>query len=118
MGLRAASEVVSERSAAVVVRQEHDLAPEASEHARSGLVDLRTQGILHAPAQERDALVEKKQYLQAVKDYVSSDAYIEQQARRQLGYVRDGEIGFAVVSPPPVQTAQPSGDWWERLFPR
>jgi len=71
-----------------------------------------------AAEHDRDTLAAKKQYLQAVKDYVSSDAYVEQQARRQLGYVRDGEISFAVVSPPAAETAQPSGDWWQRLFPR
>jgi cell division protein FtsB len=71
-----------------------------------------------AAEQNRSNLEAKKQYLQAVKDYVSSDAYVEQQARRQLGYVRDGEISFAVISPPPSETAQPSGDWWQRLFPR
>ncbi|MBI2765685.1 MAG: septum formation initiator family protein [Chloroflexi bacterium] len=64
-------------------------------------------------------LQQKEAYLKAVKDYVSSDAYVEQEARRQLGYVRDGEVGFAVISPPaaPDPTA-PTGDWWQRLFPR
>lgn len=66
----------------------------------------------------RDQLEEKKAYLQAVKNYVGSDAYVEQQARRQLGFVRDGDVAFAVVSPPPREEAKPSGDWWQRLFPR
>lgn len=68
--------------------------------------------------QQRDALLEKKAYLEAVKDYVSSDAYVEQEARRQLGYVRDGEVSFAVISPEVEPTVVPSGDWWQRLFPR
>jgi cell division protein FtsB len=63
-------------------------------------------------------LKDKKAYLEAVKSYVASDAYVEQQARRQLGYVRDGEIPFVVLSPPVQDTGTPTGAWWERLFPR
>ncbi len=63
-------------------------------------------------------LEEKKGYLQAVKEYVSSDAYVEQEARRQLGYTREGEIGFAIVSPPAPAGTAAAGDWWQRLFPR
>lgn len=65
-----------------------------------------------------DALREKKAYLEGVKDYVASDAYVEQEARRELGYVRDGEVAFAVISPAMESDAKPSGDWWQRLFPR
>lgn len=75
--------------------------------------------------EERDAarqvqvLKDKKAYLEAVKNYVASDAYVEQQARRQLGYIRDGEVPFVVVSPSLNQDTQPaSGDWWQRLFPK
>lgn len=64
------------------------------------------------------ALEEKHAYLQAVYDYVQTDEFIEQQARRELGYVRDGEIPFVVTSPPPDQPRIVAGDWWERLFPR
>lgn len=71
-----------------------------------------------AAERERAVLIEKKAYLEGVKDYVSSDAYVEQQARRQLGYVRDGEVAFAVISPAVEPTVVPSGDWWQRLFPR
>jgi len=63
-------------------------------------------------------LEEKNGYLQAVKEYVSSDAYVEQEARRQLGYTREGEIGFAIVSPPAPAGTAAAGDWWQRLFPR
>ena len=41
-----------------------------------------------------------------------------QEARRQLGYVRDGEVPFVVVSPALPDDSKPAGDWWERLFPR
>lgn len=65
------------------------------------------------------ALTEKQAYLEAVRSYVASDAYVEQQARRQLGYVRDGEVPFVVISPPlPQSDATQNGDWWQRLFPR
>lgn len=64
------------------------------------------------------ALAEKKKYLEAVRDYVASDAYVEQEARRQLGYVRDGEVPFVVISPPLDEGARPTGEWWQRLFPR
>jgi cell division protein FtsB len=64
-------------------------------------------------------LKEKKAYLEAVKNYVASDAYVEQQARRQLGYIRDREVPFVVVSPPLKEDSRPSsGDWWQRLFPK
>jgi len=68
--------------------------------------------------QEVTALENKKKYLEAVRDYVASDAYVEQQARRQLGYVRDGEVPFVVVGPPLEESAEPTGEWWQRLFPR
>jgi cell division protein FtsB len=63
-------------------------------------------------------LVAKKAYLEAVKEYVGSDAYVEQQARRQLGYAREGEVAFVVTSPPVEQEPGNGATWWERLFPR
>ncbi|MGE3075561.1 MAG: septum formation initiator family protein [Dehalococcoidia bacterium] len=63
-------------------------------------------------------LTEKKAYLEGVRQYVASDAYVEQQARRQLGYAREGEVVFVVSSPPVQQQDERSGSWWERLFPR
>lgn len=63
-------------------------------------------------------LEDKQKYLDAVRNYVASDAYVEQEARRQLGYVRDGEIPFVVLSPAPKESSQPTGEWWQRLFPR
>lgn len=63
-------------------------------------------------------LEDRKAYLEAVRDYVASDAYVEQQARRQLGYIRDGEVPFVVTSPPVRDDGNPTGSWWERLFPR
>lgn len=71
-----------------------------------------------AAAQEVKDLENKKAHLGAVLQYVGSDAYVEQQARRQLGYTRDGEIPFVVISPPLKEDQAPAGDWWQRLFPR
>ena len=70
-----------------------------------------------AASQLRD-LEEKHAYLEGVLKYVSSDDYVEQQARRQLGYVRPGEISFVVTGPAPAAEDTVAGDWWERLFPR
>ena len=60
----------------------------------------------------------KKAYLEGVRQYVASDAYVEQQARRQLGYAREGEVVFVVTSPSVQQETGTGGSWWERLFPR
>jgi cell division protein FtsB len=64
------------------------------------------------------ALEAKKEHLTAIRAYVATDAYVEQQARRQLGYARDGEVPFVVISPALPEEEQPHGEWWERLFPR
>jgi len=73
----------------------------------------------NAAAERVAALEEKKAYLEGVRAYVATDAYVEQEARRQLGYTRPGEVPFVVISPPLDQAAPAaSGDWWERLFPR
>jgi cell division protein FtsB len=71
-----------------------------------------------AAAKDVQELQDKKAYLEAVRAYVASDAYVEQEARRQLGYGREGETVFVVTSPPVKQDATRSGSWWERLFPR
>jgi len=48
-------------------------------------------------------------------------AYIERQAREQLGLVRPGEIAVILVrptpapAPPTAQDADESGGWWTRL---
>lgn len=63
-------------------------------------------------------LQQTKAYLEAVKNYVASDSYVEQEARRQLGYAREGEVVFVVSSPPSKQEPTQAGPWWQRLFPR
>jgi cell division protein FtsB len=50
-----------------------------------------------ASAQQQLAELEwKKQCLEAVKRYVASDAYVEQEARRRLGYLRQRLVGAPV----------------------
>lgn len=84
--------------------------------------ELQTQRIgqeQRAAEQELTALKDKKAYILAVKQYAASDAYVEQEARRQLGYTRGDEVAFVVVSPPePAGQNSAAGDWWQRLFPK
>lgn len=76
---------------------------------------------------EVERLQERYQRLQALRDYLNSDEYVEAVAREQLGLVRPGEVGIVVISPPPVQPED--GDkkeedeeaveqrlWWEMLI--
>ena len=73
----------------------------------------------HAEAAEQVAHLEgQKAYLEGVRDYVATDIYVEQEARRQLGYVRPGEIPFVVVGPALDDDETPGVEWYERLFPR
>jgi cell division protein FtsB len=81
----------------------------------------RSQQLADTRAAEERQLAElqqQKAYLEAVRAYVASDAYVEQEARRRLGYIREGEIPFVVISPPADEQEQPAGPWWQRLFPR
>lgn len=82
---------------------------------------LRSQALRNEYGESTTAIAslqQKKTYLEAVREYAASDAYVEQEARRRLGYIRPGEVPFVVNSPPAVESTQVSGDWWERLFPR
>jgi cell division protein DivIC len=63
-------------------------------------------------------LEDKKAHILAVKRYVASDAFVEQEARRRLGWVREGEVAFVVISQPAKEDDSPTGEWWERLYPR
>ncbi len=75
----------------------------------------REEALAQAQLQQ---LREDAAYLEGVRAYVSSDAYVEQEARRKLGYVREGETAFIVVSPPLEEATRAPARWWERLFPR
>ncbi len=58
--------------------------------------------------------------LEALKEYLNSDEYIERVAREQLGLVRPGEIGFVVISTAPMPTPEPGEEgselWWDILI--
>ncbi len=61
--------------------------------------------------------------LTSVRDYLRSDEYIEDVARRTLGLVRPGETLVVVSSsaPPAAATATsaaivPASEWWKSLF--
>jgi cell division protein FtsB len=60
--------------------------------------------------------------LVAVRDYLKSDEYVEEIARKVLGLVRPGETLVIVSSdavPTPKPTANPERtptDWWKELF--
>ena len=87
--------------------------------ASSGAVRQQQQNEDHEAAlAEIERLESQRDHLLAVYDYVISDAYVEQAARRDLGYIREGETAFIVLSPPPPADQQAAGEWWERLFPR
>lgn len=60
--------------------------------------------------------------LVAVRDYLKSDEYIEDIARRVLGLVRPGETlvvvsgNGAVPTADPVAQHTPGAEWWKDLF--
>lgn len=87
--------------------------------ASSGTVRQRQQNEDHGAAlAEVEDLRSRRDHLNAVYEFVVSDAYVEQAARRELGYIREGETAFIVQSPPPPADQQSAGEWWERLFPK
>lgn len=60
--------------------------------------------------------------LVAVRDYLKSDEYVEEMARKVLGLVRPGETLVIVSSDTPatptpsVSAQQTPEDWWKALF--
>jgi cell division protein FtsB len=80
-------------------------------------------------AQERDLRQELRRLdqdhaqLEAVRDYLRSDEYLEYVARRTLGLVKPGET-LVIVSPSddvppaaPLSVARTPGEpWWKALF--
>jgi cell division protein FtsL len=77
--------------------------------------------------QEIQQLDTDHEQLSAVREYLESDEYVEEVARRTLGLVRPGETLVIVsgtdppVTPTPQTTTAPpfaSGDddWWKALF--
>lgn len=69
-----------------------------------------------------DRLDREHDELIAVRDYLSSDEYVEYEARRTVGLVHPGQTlvivsgATAIASPTPEITATPGGAWWHGLF--
>jgi cell division protein FtsB len=67
-------------------------------------------------------LQRQQRELEAIRDYLQTDEYIEGVARRVLGLVRPGETLYIVSSnapPTPVATEEQHEGlrtWWERLY--
>jgi cell division protein FtsB len=66
-------------------------------------------------------LQERYHRLEAFRQYLESDEYIEAIAREQLGLVSDGETSYVVISSapsPPPDPDQPDEDelWWQSLI--
>ena len=63
---------------------------------------------------------DRSKRLQALKQYVNSDEYIEAVARQQLGLVRKGETGWVAISTQASPTPAPNGTqpalWWDVLI--
>lgn len=65
-----------------------------------------------------------QQQLEAVRDYLKSDEYVEDVARRTLGLVKPGETLVIVSSTapetptptPPPDSRTPAAEWWKALF--
>jgi cell division protein FtsB len=76
--------------------------------------------------EERDLRAELRQLdadaeqLAAVRQYLESDEYIEDVARRVLGLVRPGETLVIVAGSDPVASPTPAAQigepWWKTLF--
>jgi len=81
----------------------------------------------HQLRQEQDRLQEdvqdlraRYQRLQALKQYLNSDEYIESTARNELVLVHKGETGFIAISTVPSPTPAPGQEqpalWWDALI--
>jgi len=92
----------------------------------SVVTGLKSHGLAHdenAVRQEIAGLQTQRDELVAIREYLSSDEYVESVARRVLGLVKPGETRVIVTSPeadtkqPPAEaTPAPVGTWWESLF--
>ncbi len=70
---------------------------------------------------ELAGLQQRYERLQALRDYLDSDEYIEAVAREEMGLVRRGETSIVVIptvaSPTPGPGEADGGDlWWEALI--
>ncbi len=68
---------------------------------------------------EVNALRQRKAELEGLRTYVSSDAYVEAEARSRFKLVRPGETLVEVDAPSVApQAVQPGERWWESVFGR
>ena len=57
--------------------------------------------------------------LQGLRDYISSEEYVEAVARTRFGLVRPGETAVIVDAPVALRRPRVAGErWWEALFER
>ena len=89
----------------------------------AGVNFIQSRQLGHQEAQlqaEIESIQERYERLEALRDYLNSDEYIEAVAREQLGLVRPGETGFIAISSVPTPTPAPDGQrpalWWEMLI--
>jgi cell division protein FtsB len=67
--------------------------------------------------QEIAQLEQDRAQLDALREYLQSDEYIEHTARTQLGLVRPGETGVIVVGPTPTpEPIAADRPWWKGFF--
>lgn len=65
------------------------------------------------------ALQQRYDRLEALREYLDSEEYIEAVAREQLGLVRVDETSIVVIPSSPAATPTPEGEselWWETLI--
>ena len=89
------------------------------------ITSLKSHGLAQDEGAVRQAIVDlqrQRDDLVAVREYLSSDEYVESVARRVLGMVKPGETRVIVTSPeadgaqPPAKATPATGSWWESLF--
>jgi cell division protein FtsB len=81
---------------------------------------LHTYRLAGDEAELRDevgALLQEKEQLLQVRDYLRTDEYIEYMARRIFGLVKPGESMVVVEAPAEAREEDDAGlKWWQRLF--
>ena len=92
----------------------------------SVVTGLKSHGLAHDENAVRQDIVDlqkQRDELVSIREYLSSDEYVESVARRVLGLVKPGETRVIVTSPeadadqPQTEaTPAPAGTWWESLF--
>ncbi|MGD0114864.1 MAG: septum formation initiator family protein [Dehalococcoidia bacterium] len=86
---------------------------------------LKSHGLAQNEASVRKQIADldrQHDELVSIREYLSSDEYIESVARRVLGLVKPGETRVLVTSPeadagtPAAAPTPTDGAWWESLF--